>query len=166
MRPITARARAATRLGFRASLGIVSCAIGVLLLGHLPVLGTSTTCSVSLGSGLSFGVYDPLSVLPDDAVVTVSVSCNGGMSSLEFAIDGLGSDGNRRIYNGANYLTYNIYSDAARTQVIGSGSSGTNTFKRPNPGQSSLTYFYGRISAGQDVPAGLYSGTVVVTLNF
>ena len=119
-----------------------------------------------MGGGLAFGQYDPLSAVPNDAVATATVTCNGGMSTLEFLIDGLQSDGSRRIYNGANFLAYYIYSDAARTQAIGTGSNGTNTFKRPNPAQVSQTYFYGRIPAGQDVPAGLYSGTVVVTLNF
>ena len=70
---------------------------------------------------------------------------------------------------GASLLTYNLYSDAATTIVWGDGSAGStaNTTEAlsGNHPTSILTVF-GRLDAGQDVPAGSYSDMVVITINF
>lgn len=157
---------ATRQISWRQSAGALATAVGLVAAPHSVALAFDNTCGVWQTSSLNFGAYDPLSAVPDDAVGSASVWCTSSPSQLEFAMDSLQSDGTRRIYSGANYLTYNIYSDVARTLVIGSGSNGTQTYKRSNPGQISTTYFYGRIPAGQDVPAGTYTDTVVITVNF
>jgi len=81
---------------------------------------------------------------------------------------------------GANMLQYNLYLNAARTTVFGDGSGGTQTAtcvtgitafgcvgSNPSgPGRRATLPFYGRIPAGQDAAAGLYSDTVQVTIVF
>ena len=156
------------RFGWRQSAGALATAIGLVAAPHPLVLAApdNNNCGIFQNSALNFGAYDPLSAVPDDAVGSAVVYCSFSPSQIEFALDSLQNDGTRRIYSGSNYLTYNIYSDVARTLVIGSGSNGTQTYRRSNPGQISTTYFYGRIPAGQDVAAGTYTDTVVITVNF
>ena len=65
---------------------------------------------------------------------------------------------------GTNYLTYELYSDSTRTTVW----SAVNTvgpITVPNKNEQTQNV-YGRITAGQDVPSGTYTDTVLVTLNF
>lgn len=75
----------------------------------------------------------------------------------------------RRMVFGANTLQYNLYLDAARTQVWGDGSGGTQ-FASTGILISLGTYtytVYGAIPAGQTAPPGNYGGaTVTATLTF
>jgi spore coat protein U-like protein len=77
-----------------------------------------------------------------------------------------GSYAARTLRSGAFELPYNLYLDAARTQVWGDGSAGTFT-DSPNPGNVTRTIpVYGRIPPLQDAAAGTYSDTIVVTFVF
>jgi spore coat protein U-like protein len=68
---------------------------------------------------------------------------------------------------GSSHLNYNLYLDSAYTQIWGDGTGGTVT-KSDNIGGllgSSISYtVYGRLPGGQNVPAGVYSDTVFVTV--
>jgi spore coat protein U-like protein len=61
---------------------------------------------------------------------------------------------------GADWLSYDIYVDAARTVTWSS------TPISVPPGNAATVNFYGRVFAQQDVAAGSYADTVVVTFNF
>jgi spore coat protein U-like protein len=69
------------------------------------------------------------------------------------------------------YLTYELYRDSARSEVWGSGpGSGLNPYApsatAPNAGNREVTV-YGRVPGGQEgVSSGLYTDTVVATINF
>ena len=148
-----------------------------------PVLcdaGTSTTtfpvsavinsaCSVT-ASALTFGSYNPTSGSPLDGTSTISVYCTVG-SAYTVALDigtGGGAFATRTIANGANVLDYNLYTSNARTTVWGDGTGATSTVAGSGAGlltPSSQTV-YGRVSALQDKPAGTYTSTITVTVNF
>ena len=66
---------------------------------------------------------------------------------------------------GGSTLEYNVYLDAARTQIFGDGTGATAVFNAANARWQVVT-FYGRIFPGQTVPAGTYSDSLVATLNF
>jgi spore coat protein U-like protein len=68
---------------------------------------------------------------------------------------------------GTDVLNYNLYRDAAYTQIWGDGTGGTSYYSNTWPTGNVINLIvYGRITAGQDVRAGLYSDTVVVTVTF
>ena len=74
--------------------------------------------------------------------------------------------------SGANPLNYNLYFDAAYTQVRGDGTGGSQTgganftLSNSNKTDSTTSTIYGRAPALQDVAAGTYSDTITVTITY
>lgn len=144
-------------------------------------------CSVS-AVGVAFGTYDPLAVTHVDATGSVSVRCvwtgSGGsgrqrVSPVISLNAGLppGTLQQRRLRTVAgDLLNYNLFRNAARTQIWGDGSSGTYTAPTvpatlvlPPSGHSRTgsRTVYGRMPAGQTHAApGSYSDTITVTVTF
>lgn len=130
----------------------------------------SAECTVSTTS-VNFGAYDPVSAnaaTPRDATGTVNVYCTTGTVvnvSLDLGTHLTGST--RRMLSGvANFLTYEIYRDAARSSIWNTVNmdSGTSTSKTVAINGGFIAY--GRIPAGQDVTMGSYSDTLLVTVNY
>jgi spore coat protein U-like protein len=122
-----------------------------------------SACSLS-GGTLAFGSYASGQTENADVDGTINyVNCSG---TLTFALDGGGS-GNinaRQMSNGANRLSYQIYRNAARNAVWGTGADAqTQILLETRNGSVTV---YGRIPGGQVVPAGTYTDTVNVTLTF
>ena len=65
-----------------------------------------------------------------------------------------------------------MFFDAAYTQIRGDGTGGSQTggatlsLTPGNPTQTSTSTIYGRIPASQDVAAGAYADTIVVTITY
>lgn len=148
----------------RARLGPMA-ALTFLLFLFAPA-SSEAQCSVS-SSGVAFGTYDVLLTPPDDTTGTVSFSClllllpritlSTG-SSLSFAP--------RTMKKGAEALSYNLYLDAARSSVWGDGTAGTSYYQPLLSLLGGTVTVYGRMPAKQNVSAGSYTDTVVVTLLF
>ena len=69
--------------------------------------------------------------------------------------------------SGANLLNYNLYVDAARTNVWGDGSGTTFTIANSGTGAAQAVNVYGRVPSGQTtVPPGGYADTVAVTVTY
>lgn len=130
-------------------------------------------CTVKAFS-IDFGNYDTVGVnvaTPLDATAPIDVRCTSGTTAtvtLGVGMHALG--GERRLMSaGGNYLRYNVFLDATRASVwndvtVKSGTSASmNTPVMLNPGGSVL---FGRVFAGQDVPAGSYKDTLQATVNY
>lgn len=141
-------------------------------------------CGITNGA-VAFGAYDPIvanNASPLNATGTLTVTCTKGATGVWVGL-GVGSyaafataPSTRAMKEAAsaNYLSYELYKDAARTLVwgnatatAGSGTGQTVTFSAgaglTNP--ASLT-IYGQVPAAQNVATGSYSDTVVATVNF
>ena len=127
------------------------------------------SCTISV-TAVAFGTYNVFTATPDDSTGTITYRCNRTAANVWIAL----SDGSsstftpRTMRKGAEILSYNLYRNAARTNVWGDGSGGTSVYTRANPPNNSnvnLT-IYGRIPAGQDVSAGSYTDTVSAVINF
>jgi spore coat protein U-like protein len=80
-----------------------------------------------------------------------------------------GTYASRRLTKTPSILTYNLYTSAARTQVWGDGTAGTQKVTGTLFGILSNTQdfnIYGRIPPGQNVPSGVYDDTIVVTVAY
>ena len=127
-----------------------------------------TECTVSTAP-LNFGAYDPVSanaVAPRDTTGTVNVYCTAGTFVTVTLDNGLWASGTNRRLKAVSFLTYEIYKDAARSVIwnVANTNTGTST-SNVIPINGGFTA-YGRIFAGQDVPAGSYSDTILVTVNY
>ena len=142
------------------------------------VVGAAVTCSVT-ATGPAFGVYSPLNATPTYANSTVQVSCtllSGGATAVtlvsSYSSGASGSYALRHMLSGANTLNYNLFYDAAYTQIRGDGTGGSQTggatlnLTPATPTLTAMGTIYGRIPAGQDVAAGSYADTIVVTITY
>lgn len=123
----------------------------------------AASCTVT-ASGINFGNYDPFSNQSLDSAGIISVLCDV-VATYSIALSpGGGSFGSRRMADGGHDLLYNLYTDATLTTVWGDATADTAIV-----GGTALSAdhtVYGRIPARQNVNAGFYSDTIVVTLTF
>lgn len=131
----------------------------------------SGAVSVS-ASALSFGTYAPASAAAASADVTVRCSTLGVdlLPSFTVALIAASSaDPNgRHMNNGAAQLDYNVYTSAGYATVWGDGTGGSVT-----QGFNSLLALgtidftaWGRVPAGQYVPAGGYADQITVQISY
>ena len=124
--------------------------LALALLCTCPPSAWAGSCSFASSGGtlVDFGVYIALggdlnkpgninfNCLPTglELLVNYTVTLSSGLS---------GNQLERRMYQGAGSLRYNLFRDAARTQVFGDGTSGTATVA----GSGDTTYFLAASSA-------------------
>lgn len=142
-----------------------------------PSAQAAVSCSVSAPSPLDFGNYVVTAAISTSWVFTVSCSLLSGGTTTVSVVDsfsvGSGTYAARTMLQGGNTLTYNLYKDAALTQIRGDGTQGTVTgsgsftLTKADPTQSSTGTIYGYLPANQDVPIGLYqSSPIVITITY
>lgn len=146
--------------------------LALLLLCAAPQSAWASSCSFSASGGtlVDFGLYIALG---GDLNKQGNVSFNCLPTGLDLLVNytvtiGSGLSGNaleRRLYQGAGSLRYNLFRDAARTQVFGDGSSGTATASGTCAALCTVPV-YGRLYGAQTGTAGGYADAVTVTINF
>ena len=120
---------------------------------------------------LAFGTYDPVvanATTPLDATATVTIACTMGTPAtigLDAGSNALASQ--RRLTNASSaYMNYQMFLDSAHATMWGNDSSNQmDAGAAPSKAPRAFPV-YGRIPAGQDVPIGPFSDSVVATVNF
>ncbi len=160
---------------FLLALGAASSIDAATSTANLSVTASvAANCSISTAP-VAFGSYDPVTANASTALNgtgTVSVNCTSGASTTITL--GQGSNANtgstdaapaRRMKDaGTDYLSYSLYSDSGRTTVWGN-TAGTGLASTGTGTLTALTV-YGAVAAGQNVPTGSYTDTVVATVTF
>jgi spore coat protein U-like protein len=129
----------------------------------------SPSCTISATS-VNFGNYNVFNGANLDSTGTITYRCNATAANITIGLTkGASSTYNPRVMRkGSEPLAYNLYRNAARTNIWGDGTSGTAIYSRPNPPNDrnvNLTV-YGRVPASQDVSAGTFSDTITAIINF
>lgn len=148
--------------------------LGLAMLMLLAPAGAQADeCTVS-ATAVAFGVYNPFSASPLDTTGTVTVHCFGFLFenanyTIRFSTGG-GAGYARRMSSGSALLSYQLYRNAARTEIWGDGSGGTFTIA-VNQNYTAEIYInhtvYGRIPASQTtVSPGSYTDTITVTVTY
>ena len=119
---------------------------------------------------LAFGTYDPLvqhAVQPLDRAGSITITCTKGTAATIGLDGGLRTSGtNRNLSSGSAMLAYDLFQDASRTQPWGDGEADAlDAGDAPSDAPRTFVVF-GRIFAGQDVPVGTYTDSVVVLVDF
>lgn len=127
-------------------------------------------CTVS-GPGISFSPYDVFLTAPDDTVGNLTISCNESppptVTVMLGASPNSGSFNPRQMAGPGGFLNYNLYTDAGYSSIWGDGSNSTGTMSAKITKGRPITFkIYGRIPPLQDVSAGQYSDTLIVTINW
>jgi spore coat protein U-like protein len=146
--------------------------------GNLNITATvSASCDVTSTTNIAFGAYDPADVnftTPLDGTGSVTIRCVRGTvvdvalgQGLNAATGSSCASPLRRMSNGGTeHLGYEMYQNAARTTAWGCDTTNDQSFTATGPNSPTTLTTYGRIPAGQDVTAGSYTDTVVVTATF
>jgi spore coat protein U-like protein len=142
---------------------------------NLPVSAVvSANCTVTGGAGLAFGAYDPVvtnAAAPLAGSTNISATCTNGSPATITLSQGANAAGGstaaaplRQMTVGGNFLAYSLFQDNANTIVWGdtpaTGEAYTGT------GVSTTVTVFGLVGAGQNVPAGTYTDTVLITITF
>jgi spore coat protein U-like protein len=152
----------------RATLASLALAAAVLL----PGMARAQSCTFTAGpTTLDFGAYDPTTAIPTDSSATLTYSCSSARSRpvlIDLDAGQYGTFTTRMMALGSDRLTYNLYTTTTRNVIWGDGTGSTSEVSSVPQGQThgATVPIYGRVDMSQWVPAGTYTDTVVVTLNF
>lgn len=137
-----------------------------------PSAAQAINCGVRVNP-VNFGLYQSLSASPVDVTGQIRIICRARPGTFAVTIGpGISGDSTARtlVAAGTGSLYYNLYRDAARTQIWGDGTPPTFvvTGARTERGRPTTFNFpiYGRIFANQAPDAGLYTDNLVVTVLF
>jgi spore coat protein U-like protein len=150
----------------RRRLAVIS--VGVIVAVLVGVSTALAACTIA-ASGLSFGAYNPFSITALDGAGTVTYDCSplGILIRIDLDRGGAPTFTPRRLRQSATTLDYNLYRDPVRLLIWGDGTGGTQSYLALVTGLGDVVVpVYGRIPARQNVPPGLYTDTVTVTINF
>lgn len=127
----------------------------------------ASTCTVSVGN-IAFSSVDTLGTTPSDASATIQITCDSllGVSmcpNIGAGSGGTASDGSRLLTGAGTPLRYQLYQDAARTTVWGTGTNAP-LITLPSGRASTTRTLYARVFAGQSIAApgtftSVFSGT-------
>ena len=161
-------------------MGITVAAVGAILF-TMPVSAGSTTANLSVTASVAnnctistaavaFGAYDPIvanAATPLDGTGTVTIACTkNSATTIGLGLGANASGSTRRMINGAEFMTYELYQETGRTTVWGNATTGLLT-PPVAPSKAARNFsVYGRVTAGQDVSAGNFTDTVVATVNY
>lgn len=125
-------------------------------------------CTIAV-TPVAFGTYDVFATTPTDSTGRITYRCSRGNLAITIAL-GTGSSGSftlRRMRQGTETLSYNLYLDATRTVIWGDGTGGSSVYTDPRTTAATTEVtIFARIPAGQDVGAGVYADTITATVHF
>lgn len=134
----------------------------------------ANSCVINSAGNLAFGSYDPNSTSATNATSVINVNCTKGDAysiALNYGANGGGATNRVMVDGSGNHLNYNLYADSSLTKVWNNTCTAGNncdsgTGAGPGVGNEQTYTVYGQIAAGQNAPAGSYSDTITVTVNF
>lgn len=144
-------------------------AAAALAIGLAQPATSSASCQFNGVTPVAFGTYNPFTILATDSAGSFTYRCSIG-EIITIWIDGgliqnILTRQMTRVGGGTTPLMYQLYSDALRLLPWGN-----TILTQVGPILGSTTdrvvAVYGRIFALQDVQPGMYSDTVVITINF
>src|SRR5271169_1247948 len=154
-------------------------ALGAILLfaseGHAATVTTTFTtqititaaCIINSASNLNFGAAGVLAANVDQTS-TIQVQCTN-TTPYSVSLDaGTGTGATvaaRKMTNGANTVTYSLYSDAGRTIVWGN-TIPTNTVAGTGNGASQAYTVFGRVPPQATPAPALYTDTITATVTY
>lgn len=142
------------------------CAKAILVLLCVGYAGwASAACQVAT-TGLRFGVYDVFAKTDVRSTASITVTCDlVPPPTVRVAIGPSAHSGQciaRHMASGSSRLRYHLYRDPSLSEIWSDGPL-TNTVMKNRPWVATI---YGRIPAQQNVRAGVYSDTLVVTITW
>ena len=127
-------------------------------------------CNIAV-TPMNFGAYNVFAVAPLRSTGTFSVTCNEAPPpTVTITVGPSGATGvfsprQMKLSGGSDMLSYNLFTDSALTQVWGDGVIGGSVLSQKvtkNKAWNALVY--GSMPAQQNVSAGSYSDSLLITI--
>lgn len=154
------------RKGLRSSALVPFALAGFFL---LPPAARAAGCTV-LVDAVAFGSYSVFDPQPTSAAGKIRYACTQPVDPpvIRMSAGHASSFAPRAMTSTADSLDYNLFLDASCTTVWGDGTAGTSVYtaSAPASGEGYEVNVYGCIPERQNVRAGSYSDTIVVTIEF
>ncbi len=129
-------------------------------------------CNVST-SGVNFGSYDVFNTTPTESLGSIDVSCSEQsnitvqLSLGPSSVSGAFAPRQMRELSGSDRLDYNFYSKGNYHDVWGDGTGGSvNQIRNVSNRRPWNEIIYGLIPAQQNVAAGSYGDSLVISIMF
>ena len=157
--------------GFAATL--IALVLALWVGAPAPAAASCVTCTCTVSATpLAFGAINPLNAGPIDTSGAVTVTCSPiGLLigyNIRLSKGTSGTYASRTLTSGARTLSYNIYTDAAHTQVWGDGSGASVDLPGGfliSVGNTSLqSPIYARIASAAGAYGGAYTDTITVSV--
>ncbi len=153
--------------------------VGIVAALVLPAVAPAAVSCQVAATGPAFGTYNPTNTSATVANGTLTATCtltSGNSATVtltsSYSTGASGTFSSRVMLSGISRLSYNLYYDAAYTQIRGDGTGGSQTgsaslsLTRATPTQEIQSTIYGRVTASQDVAPGTYTDTITVTVTY
>jgi spore coat protein U-like protein len=130
----------------------------------------AANCSAS-ATGVAFATYTPLTIATSTATITISCTLvtAPAPATITLSAGASNSFAARTMVLGGNTLTYNLYVDAAHTQIWGDGTGGSVTDTvNLTPGLFPTTNVtvYGLMPSQDPAPGVGYTDNITVTVSY
>ena len=140
--------------------------IGFLFLVCALPVAAAQDCHI-VATPVAFGAYDPYQAVSSAAIGTIELTCAEGTPyTIRIGFGQNTSDNTQRRMRhvgGMGMLAYNLYRNAAGTEIWGDGSHSTFVQSGMTDKTSDRLLVYGRLPGRQNVRAGSYADAVTVT---
>lgn len=137
--------------------------VGLALLA-LPATGAACTIGAS---SMVFGLYNPLGLNSVETVSDVDVICTDSTSYTLSLSSGQSGFTPRRLQSSNNAtLEYNLFTDVTYQIIWGDNTQGTSRVSGNADAAGTQHNIYGLIPGGQNVPAGHYTDTIIITIEY
>lgn len=160
-------------------VSIVAAATGIGLLAGPTLAQTATdvfvvsitienACTIDV-TDLSFGTASDLSssIAASTSGTVTCTSTNPVAISFDPGSGGSSTFATRHMESGVETIDYNLYRDAAHTEILGDGSGGTFTIGVTSTGGADPFDVFGLTQGGQNPkPVGTYTSTITATVAF
>lgn len=142
-------------------------ALALLLFGAGTAVANPSCTPTS--AGISFGNFTGSQITITGSIVLTCTGTGKDNFNLDLSTGSSGTYSPRRMKNGANSLSYNLYTDSTFTKIWGAGSGGVDHVSGTVDMGSSTTVtvtvpLYAKLPAQTKPPFGLYSDTIVATV--
>jgi spore coat protein U-like protein len=126
------------------------------------------SCTPS-SAGIAFGNFTGSQITITGSIILTCTGTGKDNFNLDLSTGSSGTYTPRRMKNGANSLSYNLYTDSTFSKIWGAGSGGVDHVSSSVDMGSSTTItvtipLYAKLPAQTKPPFGLYSDTIVATL--
>lgn len=121
-------------------------------------------CSLSAQS-VNFGLYDVFDTAPAESTGSITVTCATSTDYNLLLSAGSGNYSARTMLASTEALIYNLYTDAAYSQIWGDGTDVSVIVSATTTG-TRIHDIFGRIPARQNTTPALYNDIIMVTIEF